>query len=110
MVKNIGSSKFQDMVLPPRHLKLVPSTVVESKSSFDETLDNVNNILKQMLFYYPFPASKLSLNNVSLGLSGYFTEFPFDNPLVEPSAAYIKKGRLSFTPSSSDSVVSGVVS
>jgi hypothetical protein len=113
MVKNIGSSKFKDMVLPQRHLKLVPSTVVESRSSFDETLDNVNIILKkgqQMLFYYPFPVSKLSLNNVSLGLSEYFTEFPFDNPLAEPSAAYIKKGRLSFTPSSSDSVVSVVVS
>jgi len=113
MVKNIGPSKFKDMASPQIFIDLVPSTVVESKSSHGETIDNVNIILKkgqQMLFYYPFPASKLSLNNVTTGLFEYFTEFPFDNPLIEPSAAYNKKGRLSFTPSRSDSTVSGIVS
>jgi hypothetical protein len=110
MVKNIGLSNFQRLKSPKKFLLSVPPSLVLS-SVKEEKNDNI--ILKKgtkVLFQFPFLVSKLSLNQVSSGKSKYFTEFQFDNPMVEPMAAYIGCRGGCYTQSSSDSGISKIIS
>ena len=110
MVFNIGGDKFAGPLptVTEKILQLLPSTcVTESKFSYEESSEQdvfiPANGKHKLLFIYPLIVSKLSLNDVTTGLSIYFTDFPFDKPLVEPLDAYKKSGRRGHLTSSSSS-------